>query len=235
MSDKDILFLLKNSSDFVILNKVLKKYLLFIDTETTGIPKRWNLPYSETDNWPSAVQVSWIVYDESGREIKRENFYVDEDLEISKPSFKVHKISREFLSQNGKARKFVLQKLSEDIQQYHPLITGHFTEFDIHTLSSDFYRAGLQNPFQQSHFYCTMIKSKDYILNPEVYYLRLSQLYDFLFNEKMERSHDAEIDAEMTAKCFFEIRSRGEISENELQKIHHEIECKLKFLTDKMK
>ncbi|MGK6341370.1 exonuclease domain-containing protein [Chryseobacterium sp. DT-3] len=208
----------------------MKKYLLFIDTETTGIPKRWNLPYSETDNWPSAVQVAWILYDENGREIKRENFYIDEDVEISKPSFRVHKISREFLSNNGKARKFVLQKLSEDIQQYRPLITGHFTEFDIHTLSCDYYRAGLENPFQKSYFYCTMLKSKGYALNPEADYFRLPQLYEFLFNEKMEHSHDAVIDAEMTAKCFFEIRSRGEISKDELKNIHHKIESKLKFL-----
>lgn len=89
------------SDDFVILNKVLKKHLLFIGTETTGIPKRWNLPYSETDNWPSAVQVSWI--DENGREVKRENFYIDvEDLKISARSFRVHGITREFLSKTDK-------------------------------------------------------------------------------------------------------------------------------------
>lgn len=214
----------------------MKKYLLFIDTETTGIPKRWDLPYSDTDNWPSAVQVSWILYDEFGSLVKKENFYINTgNLKISVASFRVHGITTEFLSKNGETRSFVLKKLSEDIREYHPLITGHFTEFDIHTLSCDFYRAGLENPFQQSHFYCTMLKSKDYVLNPDVDYFRLPQLYDFLFNEKMERSHDAMIDAEMTAKCFFEIRSRGEISEDELQKIHHEIECKLKFLTNKMK
>lgn len=214
----------------------MKKHLLFIDTETTGIPKRWNLPYSETENWPSAVQVSWIVYDENGIEIKRENCYIDvDDLKISAKSFKIHGITKEFLSKNGQNRKLVLEKLSADIQRYQPLIIGHFTEFDIHTLSCDFYRTGLENPFQQSMFYCTMLKSKDYVLNPEVDCFRLPQLYEFLFNEKMERSHDAMIDAEMTAKCFFEIRSRGEISEEELQKSHHEIECKLKFLTDKMK
>ena len=214
----------------------MKKYLLFIDTETTGIPKRWNLPYSDTNNWPSAVQVSWIIYDENGIEIKRENCYIDdEDLKISARSFRVHGITKEFLSKKGQARSFVLEKLSSDIQKYQPLIIGHFTEFDIHTLSCDFYRAGLENPFQQSRFYCTMLKSKDYNLNPSEIYLRLNQLFEFLFNEKMERSHDAMIDAEMTAKCFFEIRSRGKISEDELQKIHHDIECKLKFLTDKMK
>lgn len=214
----------------------MKKNLLFIDTETTGIPKRWNLPYSETDNWPSAVQVSWIICDENGKEIKRENFYINnDDLKISLQSLKVHGITKEFLNKNGQERNLVLEKLSSDIQQYHPLITGHFTEFDIHTLSCDYYRASLVNPFKQSQFYCTMLKSKDYVLNPEVVYFRLSQLYEFLFNEKMERSHNAMIDAEMTAKCFFEIRKQGGISENEFQNIHHEIECKLKFLTTKMK
>ncbi|GAA4160471.1 hypothetical protein GCM10022217_24560 [Chryseobacterium ginsenosidimutans] len=214
----------------------MKKHLLFIDTETTGIPKRWDLPYSDTDNWPSAVQVSWIIYDENGNEIKRENCYIDvDDLKISTKSFKIHGITKEFLSKNGQARSFVLEKLSADIQKYQPLIIGHFTEFDIDTLSCDFYRANLENPFQQSHFYCTMLKSNDYNLNPNVNYLRLNQLFEFLFKEKMERSHDAMIDAEMTAKCFFEIRSRGEIPEDEFQKIHHEIESKLKFLTNKMK
>ncbi|WP_027379637.1 3'-5' exonuclease [Chryseobacterium daeguense] len=214
----------------------MKKYLLFIDTETTAIPKRWDLPYSETDNWPSAVQVSWILYDETGNEIKRENFYIDvEGLKISAGSFKVHGISKEFLSKNGHSRAFVLKKLSNDIQAYNPLITGHFTEFDIHTLSCDYYRAGLENPFLESHFYCTMLKSTDYVLNPQADYLRLPQLYDFLFNEKMEPSHDAMIDAEMTAKCFFEIRKRGEISDGEFQYINHEIESKLKFFNSKMK
>lgn len=214
----------------------MRAYFLFIDTETTGIPKRWNLPYSETDNWPSAVQVSWMICDENGKEIKRENFYIDdEDLKISFRSFKVHGITKEFLSRNGQKRKSVLEQLSSDIHKYRPLITGHFTEFDIHTLSSDYYRAGLENPFLYSQFYCTMLKSKDYVINPEASYFRLNQLYEFLFNEKMERSHNAMIDAEATAKCFFEIQKRGQISENEIQNIHREIKSKLMFLTDKMK
>ena len=214
----------------------LKKYLLFIDTETTGIPKRWNLPYSEITNWPSAVQISWLIFDENKNCIKKENDYVDEnDLKISSESFKIHGISKDFLKKNGQSRKSVLEKLSSDIKEFQPLITGHFTEFDIHTLSCDFYRANLENPFLQSHFYCTMLKSKDYVVNPEAEYFRLPQLYEFLFNDKMERSHNAMIDAEATAKCFFEIQKRGEISEIEFQNIHQEIKSGLKFLTDKMK
>jgi len=59
----------------------VKPYLLFIDTETTAVPKRWDLPYSDTGNWPSAVQVSWIICTEDGAEIKKEDRYIfEEDL-----------------------------------------------------------------------------------------------------------------------------------------------------------
>jgi len=208
----------------------LKKYLLFIDIETTGIPKRWNLPYAETDNWPSTVQVAWILTDENSIEVKRENFFIDiEDLKISSQSLAVHGITKEFLSINGRDRICVLTKLRKDILQYQPLVIGHFTEFDIHTLSCDYYRADLENPFYQSRFYCTMLKSEEYVMNPLMKYLRLPQLYHFLFDSKMENSHDALIDAEITSKCFFEMYRRGEIAEESFEQIYQKIICKLKF------
>ncbi len=142
---------------------------------------------------------------------------------------RVHGIKKEFLKENGKDRSWVLNKLKDEILRYQPLIIGHFTEFDIHTLSCDYYRAGLENPFSHSGFYCTMLKSEDYVLNPEIKHLRLSQLYQYLFDSKMENSHNAIIDAEATSKCFFEIYRRGEISEDNFQNMHQKIICKLKF------
>ena len=35
-------------------------YLIF-DTETTGLPKNWNAPVSDIDNWPRCVQIAWQV------------------------------------------------------------------------------------------------------------------------------------------------------------------------------
>ena len=32
-------------------------YLIF-DTETTGLPKRWDAPLNDLDNWPRCVQVA---------------------------------------------------------------------------------------------------------------------------------------------------------------------------------
>lgn len=208
----------------------MKKYILFIDTETTGKPKNWNLPYSATDHWPSAIQLAWVLSDENGIEVKRESFFIDvEDLKISPKSIRVHGITKEFLKKNAEERGFVLNRLTKDILEYRPLIIGHFTEFDIHTLSCDYFRAGMENPFYQSQFYCTMLKSEDYVLNPEIKYLRLPQLYEFLFDLKMENSHNAIVDAEITNRCFFEIQRRGEITEEDLQSVHQKIICKLKF------
>ena len=40
-------------------------YLIF-DTETTGLPKDWKKPYTDTDNWPRAIQIAWQLHDEMG-------------------------------------------------------------------------------------------------------------------------------------------------------------------------
>ena len=39
---------------------------LFFDTETTGLPKRWNAPVTDLENWPRLVQLAWIMYDDRG-------------------------------------------------------------------------------------------------------------------------------------------------------------------------
>jgi hypothetical protein len=40
--------------------------LLFFDTETTGLPKYWKAPVTDTENWPRMVQLAWLLYDSEG-------------------------------------------------------------------------------------------------------------------------------------------------------------------------
>jgi len=40
---------------------------LFFDTETTGLPRNWNAPVHNTQNWPRMVQIAWIIYDDGGK------------------------------------------------------------------------------------------------------------------------------------------------------------------------
>lgn len=40
--------------------------ILLFDTETTGKPKNYKAPSSDTENWPRLVQIAWEKYDYNG-------------------------------------------------------------------------------------------------------------------------------------------------------------------------
>ena len=35
---------------------------LVFDTETTGLPKKYDAQISEVDNWPRVIQLAWAFY-----------------------------------------------------------------------------------------------------------------------------------------------------------------------------
>ncbi len=53
-------------------------FLFFFDTETTGLPQRWNAPVTDVDNWPRLVQLAWIMCDDKGN-------IIEERSDIIKP------------------------------------------------------------------------------------------------------------------------------------------------------
>ena len=61
---------------------------LFFDTETTGLPQRWNAPVTNVDNWPRLVQLAWIMCDDKGNIIEeRSDIIKPEGFSIPVESF----------------------------------------------------------------------------------------------------------------------------------------------------
>lgn len=202
----------------------MKDYLLFIDTEASGLPKNWSLPYSAPDNWPFSVQISWLLYSQDGKILKQENHYIHEDdFKIAKPAIKVHGITHAFLTENGKSRKEVMKLLRDDVIRYEPLIIGHFMDFDLHMLGADFYRTGIENPVKKEMAFCTMLATTHSVKNPSRKYFKLGELYETLFGEVLNNQHNALADAKATADCFFELMKRGEIDDNKIESQQREI------------
>ncbi|MBW4891632.1 3'-5' exonuclease [Mucilaginibacter sp. HMF5004] len=195
----------------------MQQYLLFIDTETSGLPKNWNLPYSDDKNWPHAVQISWIIYTSDQVEVKREDHYIkDDDFEINNEAFKIHGITRSFLNMHGVYRKDVLSSLADDLNKYQPLVVGHFVELDFHITGADFYRTGISQPMDSLQMYCTMLGTTNFLRNPQTRYLKLNQLYSLLFNRQLSNHHNAMVDALATAECFFELVRMGSIDDDKI-------------------
>ncbi len=189
--------------------------LLFIDTEASGLPKKWNAPYSKVNNWPFSVQISWLVYDCKGKFIKQENHYINNnDFKISPAAQSIHGITHDFLTKHGQPRHQVMELLALDLEKYKPLLIGHFMELDLHVISADFFRSGVENPALNLGTFCTMLATKFLIINPQNKYLRLGDLYQLLFNKPLLHQHNALVDATATAECFFELTERGEINDD---------------------
>ncbi|MXV52058.1 3'-5' exonuclease [Pedobacter sp. HMF7647] len=193
----------------------MNEYLLFIDTEASGLPKKWNLPYSADANWPHVLQIAWVIYRKNGTEVKQANHYISNtNAPISHDAAAIHGITRQFLEDNGEGRKEVLKQLASDIKEYQPMVVGHFIELDYRILGAEYYRSELSNPLQKVETFCTMLATSYLVRNPQAGFLKLGNLYQQLFTKLPEKQHDAFFDARSTAECFFELLHRGDFSES---------------------
>ena len=201
----------------------MKSYILFIDTEASGLPKKWNVAYSQNGNWPYVVQLSWVICTTEGEEVKHEDYYIsDTDFKTTGAALRIHGITDEFRQREGAARRSVMSALADDLRKYNPLLVGHFIELDLHLIGAEFFRTGLDNPALTLPSFCTMMATTQYVRNPQVNYLRLGELYSTLFYRKLENQHNSLADARATADCFFELIRRGDITE---EKIHGQKEA----------
>ena len=97
--------------------------ILIYDTETTGLPRDWNAPISDADNWPRLVQLAWQLHDKQGRLLSRGNFIVaPEGFTIPFNSTKIHGITTDRALADGVPLEKVLADFMSDAAQALSLI-----------------------------------------------------------------------------------------------------------------
>ena len=90
-------------------------YLIF-DTETTGLPKNWKAPISDTDNWPRCVQIAWQLHDELGNLVEANSFIIKpHGYDIPYESEKIHGISTSLANLRGEKIENVLKTFLNSI------------------------------------------------------------------------------------------------------------------------
>src|SRR3989338_600187 len=103
---------------------------LFFDTETTGLPKNWNAPVSDSDNWPRLVQIAWLQCDNSGKEIVKQSYIIKpENFKIPPEAIKIHRISNEKANKQGLPLKKVLSEFSTVLGN-SKILVAHKMSFD---------------------------------------------------------------------------------------------------------
>lgn len=186
---------------------------LFFDTETTGLPKNYKAPVSDSENWPRLVQLAWLWYDAEGNKWEGYNFIIKpEGFVIPEEVSNIHRISQERALKEGRPLGEVLDFFAEEVNKAG-FVVGHNIDFDYHIVGAEYYRLGKKNPLDAANQICTMKSSANLcaLANGRGGYKwpNLNELHNRLFNKGFEDAHDAMVDVEATARCFFALKKDG--------------------------
>ena len=196
-------------------------YLIF-DTETTGLPKRWDAPITDTDNWPRAVQIAWQLHDAMGNCIEHQDYLIKPDeFNIPYDAEKIHGISTELAQEQGIALVEVLEKFNIAMSKAK-FIVGQNVGFDVNIMGAEFVREDIANPLQELPVLDTCTEHTATLCQIPggrggKYKLpTLTELHEFLFNKPFAEAHNATADVEATTRCFLELLRRREYTIKQL-------------------
>jgi len=196
-------------------------YLIF-DTETTGLPKRWDAPISDTDNWPRAIQIAWQLHDALGNCIEHQDYLIKpEGFNIPYDAEKIHGISTELAEEQGVSLSEVLEKFNEALNKT-TFIVGQNVGFDVNIMGAEFYRGDVANKLQELPVLDTCTEHTAQLCQipggrgGKFKLPTLTELHEFLFNKPFAEAHNATADVEATTRCFFELIRREEYTVEQL-------------------
>ena len=196
-------------------------YLIF-DTETTGLPKRWDAPVTDTDNWPRCIQIAWQLHDDMGMLIEHQDYLIKpEGFNIPYDAERIHGISTELAEQEGEDLKSVLEKFNTALSK-SKFIVGQNVGFDVNIMGAEFYRFGFETNLASMKVLdtCTEITAEMLRLpggrGGKFKLPTLTELHEYLFNEPFAEAHNATADVEATTRCFLELVKREAYTHNEL-------------------
>jgi len=197
-------------------------YLIF-DTETTGLPKRWNAPITDTDNWPRCVQIAWQLHDEWGRVLESKDYLVKPNgFDIPYDAERIHGISTALAEEFGEDLDFVLEEFNQTLQK-SKFVVGQNVGFDVNIMGCEFHRLNVPSSLSGISVLdtCTEITANLCQIpggrGGKWKLPTLTELHQKLFGVGFGEAHNATADVEATTRCFLELVRLGYFAQSELQ------------------
>lgn len=187
---------------------------LFIDTETTGLPKTrgWGDYYDPSltsyYNDSRVIELAYIIYDEvfdEDRTIVKtvDELIIPDGFVIQNSQF--HGITMEDAMKNGKYISDVLKDFESDLEGVTTIV-AHNINFDMNLILSECYRSkniGIVKKIESIEKICTMEIGKIFMESRK--YPKLVELYSYLFNKTVEQKHRALSDTQICAECYYKM------------------------------
>jgi DNA polymerase-3 subunit epsilon len=190
---------------------------LFLDTETTGLPRNFNASVHDTDNWPRMVQIAFLHCNESGKVLKKGGYIIKpEGFEIPREVVRIHGITTKKALKEGIPLARALDEFSCHMEKSE-IMVSHNVNFDYGIVGAELSRKGFDESLailEQIDKFCTMKGSVEFCKIPGSHgfkWPKLSELHRALFKKDFSHAHNAEKDVEICRKCFFKLKEMGKI------------------------
>ncbi len=184
---------------------------LVFDTETTGLPKRWDAPISDHENWPRCIQIAWQLHDASGACMDHKDYIISPDgFDIPFESEQIHGISTALAEKLGTPIDTVLADFMHALSQTQ-YVVGHNVNFDVNIIGAELDRLGLDTTVAALPVLDTCTEHTATLCQlpggrgGKFKLPTLSELYKHLFDDRFDQAHNATADVEATARAFFEL------------------------------
>ena len=197
-------------------------YLIF-DTETTGLPKRWDAPVSDTDNWPRAIQIAWQLHDSMGNLLEQKDYLIKpEGFNIPFEAESIHGISTELAEADGVPLDQVLEEFN-DVLERSQFVVGQNVGFDLNIMGAEFYREAVDTSLLSLPVLDTCTETTAELCKipggrgGKFKLPTLTELHEHLFGDGFAEAHNATADVEATTRCFLELIRQGVYTTTELK------------------
>jgi DNA polymerase-3 subunit epsilon len=202
--------------------------VLFLDTETNGLPKNMFAPHTQPNCWPAVLQLSWAIYTVTGSTMKSVTkrdigLTLDASVPWDTGAAKIHGIT-EIEARHGVDPAIAFAEL-EKVLTTVDAIVAHNLAFDKPVIRAAAYAVGNRTVWPTSDVteICTMRTSRDIVCLPSSPFAKykhkvpkLNELYAWLYGHSYEMLgaslHSAQADTHCLSQCFLGLLRKGHIS-----------------------
>ena len=174
-------------------------------------------------NWPRCIQIAWQLHDKFGKLIENKSFIIKPDgFDIPFESENIHGISTDLALAEGHHLTSVLKSFNKAISK-SKFIVGHNINFDLNVIGCEFYRSNYESKIntvdvldtcsEQTAELCKLSGGR----GGKYKLPTLTELHEFLFNEKFKDAHNASADVEATSRCLLELIRIENFNKDQIQ------------------
>ena len=205
--------------DIINSNIITQKYIMVLDTETTGLPlfSKYHTFYNPKDftkyDISRVIEIGYYIYNIDGDIIKKN------DILIKPSGFKIenseiHGITNENADINGVPLINALEQFYIDLYKCDTII-AHNLKFDMNIILAECYRnqknndnnisiySNIINKMSSMKQICTIQLAKDKLKLEKR--IKLIDLYKMIIKKDWIQKHRAEDDARICAECYWHL------------------------------